>query len=72
MFHANMGTIKDRNGKDIIEAEDIQEKSTPLWRPDYELVLSFLSCSCLIQMSGNSANMAMWAALIFPLQTYVI
>ena len=26
MFHANMGTIKDRNGKDIIEAEDIQEK----------------------------------------------
>ena len=25
-FHAKMGTIKDRNGKDIIESEDIKEK----------------------------------------------
>ena len=24
-FHANMGTIKDRNGMDLTEAEDIQE-----------------------------------------------
>ena len=24
MFHAKMGTIKDRNGMDLIEAEDIR------------------------------------------------
>ena len=24
-FHANMGTIKDRNGRDLTEAEDIKE-----------------------------------------------
>ena len=26
MFHAKMGTIKDRNGKELIEAEDIKKK----------------------------------------------
>ena len=25
-FHANMGTIKDRNGKGLTEAEDIKER----------------------------------------------
>ena len=25
-FHANMGTIKDRNGMDLTEAEDIKER----------------------------------------------
>ena len=25
-FHANMGTIKDRNGKDLREAEDIKKR----------------------------------------------
>ena len=25
-FHANMGTIKDRNGKDLIEVEEIKKK----------------------------------------------
>ena len=25
-FHAKMGTIKDRNGKDLTEAEDIMKK----------------------------------------------
>ena len=25
-FHAKMGTIKDRNGKDLIEAEDINKR----------------------------------------------
>ena len=27
-FHANMGTVKDRNGMDIIEAENIKKR----WR----------------------------------------
>ena len=26
MFHAKMGTIKDRNGRDLTEAEDIKER----------------------------------------------
>ena len=25
-FHAKMGTVKDRNGRDIIEAEDIRKR----------------------------------------------
>ena len=25
-FHANMGTIKDRNGRDLTEAEDIKKR----------------------------------------------
>ena len=26
IFHANMGSIKDRNGMDLTEAEDIKER----------------------------------------------
>ena len=26
MFHAEMGTIKDRNGMDVTEAEDIKKR----------------------------------------------
>ena len=26
IFHANMGTIKDRNGMDLTEAEDIKKR----------------------------------------------
>ena len=26
VFHARMGTIKDRNGKDLTEAEDIKKR----------------------------------------------
>ena len=36
-FHANMGTIKDRNGKDLTEAEDIkrwQEYTEELYKKD--------------------------------------
>ena len=35
-FHAKMGTIKDRNGMDITEAEDIKkwQKYTELYRKD--------------------------------------
>ena len=37
-FHANMGTIKDRNGMDITEAEDIkkrwQENTEELYKKD--------------------------------------
>ena len=32
-FHANMGSIKDRNDKDVTEAEDIQKR----WQEHTEL-----------------------------------
>ena len=32
-FHANMGTIKDRNGMDLTEAEDIKKR----WQENTEL-----------------------------------
>ena len=31
-FHANMGTIKDRNGMDLTEAEDIKKR----WQENME------------------------------------
>ena len=38
LFHANMGTIKDRNGMDLTEAEDIkmkwQEYTDELYKED--------------------------------------
>ena len=36
-FHANMSTIKDRNGKDLTEAEDIKQRwqeYTELYKKD--------------------------------------
>ena len=30
-FHANMGSIKDRNGRDLTEAEDIKKRVIPWW-----------------------------------------
>ena len=35
-FHAKMGTIKERNGMDLTEAEDIKmwQEYTDLWPPD--------------------------------------
>ena len=37
-FHANMGTIRDRNGKDLIEAEEItkgwQEYTEEMYKKD--------------------------------------
>ena len=37
IFHAKMGTIKDRNGMDLIEAEDIKKRwqvHTELYKKD--------------------------------------
>ena len=37
-FHAKMGTIKDRNGMELIEAEDIKKRwqeYTELYKKDY-------------------------------------
>ena len=34
IFHAKMGTVKDRNGMDLTEAEDIKKG----WQEDTELI----------------------------------
>ena len=43
-FHANMGTVKDRNGMDLTEAEDTkkrwQEYTEELYKKDLQLVQS--------------------------------
>ena len=31
-FHARMGTIKDRSGKDLTEAEDIRKVGKNMWK----------------------------------------
>ena len=33
-FHAKMGSIKDRNGMDLTEAEDIQEYTEELYKKE--------------------------------------
>ena len=37
-FHAKMGTIKDRNGMDLTEAEDIKrwQENTELYQKDHD------------------------------------
>ena len=34
IFHAKMGTIKDKNGRDLTEAEDIKKRTEELHRKD--------------------------------------
>ena len=38
-FHANMGTVKDRNGKDLIEVEEIKKKWHEYTKELYKKVL---------------------------------
>ena len=46
MFHAKMGSIKDRNGMDLTEAEDIKKR----WQEYTELYKKDLQClfCCLV------------------------
>ena len=45
-FHANMGTIKDRNGMDLREAEDIkkrwQEYTEDLYKKDLHQIIKMV------------------------------
>ena len=45
-FHAKMGTIKDRNGMDIIEAEDIKKR----WQ-EYKEELSMVNSFIYMRLS---------------------
>ena len=38
-FHANMGTIKDRNGKDLTEAEDFKKRCQEYTEELYKKIL---------------------------------
>ena len=37
-FHSRMGTIKDRNGMDLTEAEDIKKRWQDVWQNKYNIV----------------------------------
>ena len=56
-FHAKMGSIKDRNGMDLREAEDIWNSSTGIPSPPLALFIVMLSKAHLAshsRMSGSS------------------
>ena len=42
-FHAKMGSIKDRNGMDLTEAEDIKK----MWQKYTELYINIYICVCV-------------------------
>ena len=47
-FHAKMGTIKDRNGKDLTEAEDIKKRwqeYTELYKKDLNDTITIMVLS---------------------------
>ena len=45
-FHAKMGSIKDRNGMDLIEAEDIKKR----WQEDTEELYKKIFMTKIIMM----------------------
>ena len=51
IFHAMMGSIKDRNGMDLTEAEDIkkrwQEYTEELYKKDLTTQISMMVCSLI-------------------------
>ena len=72
-FHAKMGTIKDRNGMGLIEAEDIkkrwQENTEELYRKDLSdldnhdgvithLELDILECKVKLALGSITVNKA--------------
>ena len=48
-FHANLGTIKDRNGMDLREAEDIKKR----WQEHTEEVYKKIFTTQIITMVGS-------------------
>ena len=66
-FHAKMGTIKDRNGKDLTEADDIkkrwQEYTEGLYKkylhdPDNHLEADILECDVMWALGSIITNKA--------------
>ena len=51
-FHEKMGTIKDRNGMDLTEAEDIKKR----WQEYTELYKKILSCHVIIPFKKEWDN----------------
>ena len=48
--HAKMGTIKDRNGMDLTEAEDIKKKRKLLWQENTEELYKKIFTTEIIMM----------------------
>ena len=73
-FHAKMGLIKDRNGMDLIEAEDIQKRwqvySEELYKKDlhdpynHDGVITDLEPDILELKSGEPQEALLWTELV--------
>ena len=57
-FHAKMGSIKDRNGKDLTEAEDIK-KSWQVYTE--ELYKNVLMTQITMMMQSLTQNQTFWS-----------
>ena len=71
-FHAKMGTIKDRNGMDLTEAEDIKKRWQEYTESDSEVTHSFptlcnpMDCSLPAPPSMGFSRQEYWSGLPFP------
>ena len=78
-FHAKMGSMKDRNGLDLTEAEDIkkrwQEYTEELYKkdlhdPDNHLEPDILECEVKWALESISTNKALLCALLAQYPRY--
>ena len=71
-FHAKMGTIKDRNGMDLTEAEDIKKRWQEYTESDSEVTQSFptlcnpMDCSLPAPPSMGFSRQEYWSGLPLP------
>ena len=71
-FHAKMGSIKDKNGMDLTEAEDIKKRWQEYTESDSEVTQSFptlcnpMDCSLPAPPSMGFSRQEYWSGLPFP------
>jgi len=56
-FHAKMGSIKDRNGKDLTEVEDIKKR----WQEYTELYKKILMIQITMMVRSLTQNQTCWS-----------
>ena len=57
LFHARMGMIKDRNGKDLTEVEDIKKR----WQEYTELYKKILMIQITMMVRSLTQNQTCWS-----------
>ena len=59
-FHAKMSTINDKNGMDLIEAEDIKKNNIPRNKPTYKEIKDLYSRNYKILMKEIEEDINRW------------